>query len=76
MRHLDVPNLRGRDVLNDHTSGRDVSKRREVPKDRNIELDDEFNFGSAEEAKGGSTVLVGQKRKDKWEGRIRYVGIK
>ena len=58
MRHLDVPNLRGRyvrDVQNDHTRGRDISKRREAPKDRNTESDDEFDFGLAEEAEGEST---------------------
>ena len=48
LRHLDVPNLRGRDVPNDHGRGR------EVPKDRDAESDDEFDFGSAKEAKGGS----------------------
>ena len=49
LHHLDVPNLRGRDVRgrdvpNDHTRGRDVSKRREDPKDRNTESDDEFDL--------------------------------
>ena len=49
MRHLDVPNLRGREyVPNDHGRGR------EVLKDRDAESDDEFDFGSAEEAEGGS----------------------
>ena len=55
--HLDVPNLRGRDVRdvqNDHTRGRDVPKRREVLKDRNTESDDEFDFKLAEEGEGGS----------------------
>ena len=51
LRHLDMPNLRGRevpkeDVPNDHGRGR------EVPKDRDTESDDEFDSGSAEEAKG------------------------
>ena len=51
MRHLDVPNLRGRnikDVPNDHTRGR------EVPKDRDTESEVEFDFGLAEEVEGGS----------------------
>ena len=48
MRHLNVPNLRGRDVPNDHTRGR------EVLKDCEAESDDEFDFRSAEEAESGS----------------------
>ena len=43
-----MPNLRGRDVPNDHRRGR------EVPKDSEIESNNEFDFGSAEESKGGS----------------------
>ena len=39
LRHLDVLNLRGRDVTNDHGRGR------EVPKDCKAESDDEFDFG-------------------------------
>ena len=48
LRHLDVSNLRRRDVWNDH------GRVREVPKDREAESNDEFNFASAEEAEGGS----------------------
>ena len=47
-----MPNLRGRnvgDILNDQTRGREVSN------DRKDESDDEFDFGSAEEAEAGST---------------------
>ena len=44
LRHLNVPNLRGRDLR-----GRDVSndqgREREVLKDREAESDDEFDFG-------------------------------
>ena len=43
-----MPNLRGTDISNDH------GRRREVLKDRDAKSDDEFDFGSAEEAKGGS----------------------
>ena len=39
-----MPNLRGRDV----------PKRREVPKDRDAKSDNEFDFRSAEEAEAGS----------------------
>ena len=51
MRHLDVPNLRGRNVkefLNDHSTGREFSK------DCDTKSDDEFDFGSVGEAEGGS----------------------
>ena len=43
-----MPNLSGRDVLDDHGRGR------EVPKDRDVESNDEFDFGLAEEAEGKS----------------------
>ena len=36
LRHLDMPNLRGRDVQNDH------GRRRAVPKDRDTKSDDEL----------------------------------
>ena len=46
-----MPNLRGRNVkefLNDHSTGREFSK------DCDTKSDDEFDFGSVEEAEGGS----------------------
>ena len=46
LRHLDVPNLRGRDLKGTTDQGRE----KEDPKNR----DAEFDFGSAEEAEGGS----------------------
>ena len=48
LRHLNVPNFRGRDVPSNHGRGR------EVPKDHDAESDDKFDFGSVEEAKDGS----------------------
>ena len=50
MRHLDVPNLRGRRVSRDR-----AREQKEDPKDR----DAEFDFGSAEEAEGGSAEKSG-----------------
>ena len=49
LRHLDVPNLRGREVLQDHGREHEMSG-----SDHDAESDDEFYFGSAEEAEGGS----------------------
>ena len=49
LRHLDVPNLRGRRVSRDQAREQERSGR-----DRDTESDDEFDFGSAEEAEGGS----------------------
>ena len=53
LRHLDVPNLRGREFLRevpkDHGREQERSGR-----DRDAESDDEFDFGSAREAEGGS----------------------
>ena len=50
MRHLDVPNLRGRRASKDQAREQERSGR-----DRDTtESDDEFDFGSAEEAEGGS----------------------
>ena len=43
-----MPNLRGRDVPNNHR------REREVLKDRNAESDGEFYYRSVEEAEGGS----------------------
>ena len=61
MRHLDVPNLRGTDISNDH------GRRREVLKDRDAKSDDEFDFGSAEEAEDGSA----EESKSGHKGRFR-----
>ena len=49
LRHLDVPNLRGRTISRDREREQERSGR-----DRDTESDDEFDFGSAEEAEGGS----------------------
>ena len=49
LRHLDIPNLRGRRVSKDRAREQERSER-----DRDTESDDEFDFGSAEEAEGGS----------------------
>ena len=49
LRHLDVPNLRGRIVREQERSGRD----------RDTESDDEFDFGSAEEAERGPAEKSG-----------------
>ena len=46
LRHLDVPNLRGR---KDHEREQERSG-----SDREAEYDEEFDFGSAEKPKGGS----------------------
>ena len=48
MRHLDVPNLRGRRGLEDRAREQERSGR-----DRDTESDDEFDFGSTEEAESG-----------------------
>ena len=50
MRHLDVPNLRGRRVSVDRVREQERSG-------RDTESDNEFDFGSAEEAEGGSAEL-------------------
>ena len=49
LRHLDMPNLRGRRVSRDRTREQGRSGR-----DRDTESYDEFDFGSTEEAEGGS----------------------
>ena len=48
LRHLDVPNLRGRTVLQDRAREQERSGRC-----RDTESDNKFNFGSVEEAEGG-----------------------
>ena len=48
MRHLDVPNLRGRKVPEDQAAEQERSGR-----DRDTESDVEFDFGSVEEAERG-----------------------
>ena len=48
LRHLDVPNLRGRIVPNDQVVEQERSRR-----DRDTESDDEFDLGSTKEAEGG-----------------------
>ena len=53
MRHLDVPNLRGRTVPNDQ------EREQERSGDRDTESDAEFNFGSAEEAEDGPVEKFG-----------------
>ena len=58
MRHLDVPNLRGRIVPKNRAREQERSGR-----DRDTELDDEFDFGSAEEAEGGSAEESGSEQK-------------
>ena len=50
LRHLDMPNLRGREVLQDYER-----KQERSGSHRDTESEDEFDFGSAEEAEGGST---------------------
>ena len=59
LRHLDVPNLRGRKVPKDQAAEQERSGR-----DCDTKSDDEFDFGSAEEAEGGSAEKsgIGQKR--------------
>ena len=49
LRHLDVPNLRGGEVPEDHGREQERSGR-----DRDAESDDEFDSRSADEAEGGS----------------------
>ena len=51
MRHLDVPNLRGRRVR--------AREQERSGKDRDTESDAKFDFGSAEEAEGGSAEKFG-----------------
>ena len=58
MRHLDVPNLRGRTVPNDQEREQKRSGR-----DCDTESDDEFDFGSAEEAEDGSAEKSGSGQK-------------
>ena len=57
MRHLDVPNLRGREVPQDHGRERERSG---IHHDTELEVG--FNFGSAEEAEGGSAEEFGSRR--------------
>ena len=56
LRHLDVPNLRGRTVTVPNDQAREQER---SGKDRDTESDDEFDFGSAEEAEGGSAEKSG-----------------
>ena len=49
LRHLDVPNLRGREVSRDR--GREQER---SGKDRDAKSNGDFDFGSAKEAEGGS----------------------
>ena len=58
LRHLDVPNLRGRTVPNDQAREQERSGT-----DRDTESDEEFDFGLAEEAKGGSAEKSGSGQK-------------
>ena len=58
MRHLDVPNLRGRTVPNDQAREQEKSGR-----DRDTESNDEFDSGSAEEVEGGSAEKSGSGQK-------------
>ena len=58
MHHLDVPNLRGRRVSRDQAREQERSGR-----DRDTESDDEFDFGSAEEAERGPAGKSGSGRK-------------
>ena len=57
MRHLDVPNLRGRTVPNDQ------AREQERSGDRDTESDVEFDFGSAEEAERGPAEMSGNGQK-------------
>ena len=58
LRHLDVPNLRGR------TASRDQAREQERSgRDRDTKSDDEFDFGSAEEAERGSAEKSGSGQK-------------
>mgnify|MGYP006973862329 CR=1 FL=1 len=59
MHYLDVPNLRGREVSQDHGREQERSRR-----DRNTESDDEFDFGSVEEAEGRSAEESGSGHKE------------
>ena len=68
MRHLDVPNLRGRDRDTESDVGRtfpnDQAREQERSgTDRDTESDEEFDFGLAEEAKGGSAEKSGSGQK-------------
>ena len=58
MRHLDVPNLRGRTVPKDQAREKERRGR-----DHDTESDAEFDFGSAEEAEGGSAEKFGSGQK-------------
>ena len=58
MRHLDVPNLRGRKVPKDQAPEQERSRR-----DRDTESDVEFGFGSAEEAERGPAEKSGSGQK-------------
>ena len=58
MRHLDVRNLRGRTVPNDQAREQERSGR-----DRATKSDDEFDFGSAEEAERGPAEKSGSGQK-------------
>ena len=60
MRHLDVPNLRGRTVS---TVPNDQAREQERSGDRDTESDAEFDFGLAEEAEGGSAEKFGYLQK-------------
>ena len=53
MRHLDVPNLRGRD-LRDLRGSNDQGREKEDPKIRDTESNGKLDFRLAEEAEGGS----------------------
>ena len=62
LRHLDVPNLGGRKVPQEHKRDQERSG-----SDHNTESNDEFDFVSAEEVGGGSTEVSVSVR----EGSIR-----
>ena len=58
LRHLDVPNLRGRRVPDDQAREQERNG-----KDRDTESDDEFDFGSAKEAERGPADKSGSGQK-------------
>ena len=63
MRHLDMPNLRGRTVPNRIVPNDQAREQERSGRDRDTESDVEFDFGSAEEAEGGSAKKFGSGQK-------------
>ena len=60
MRHLDMPNMRGRTVTVPNDQAREQER---SGRDGHSESDDEFDFGSAEEAERGPAEKSGSGQK-------------